>query len=60
MKQRSEQRPTDIQRPSAQPEAEKGRVRDDASRPNSPKRSDETLPADRGAREQESAVQGSE
>lgn len=45
--------------PDAKPDSHV-RIRDESSKPDSEKRGEETIPGDRGAREQESAAQGSE
>jgi hypothetical protein len=62
MKPRADSRPDNTRRPSAPDDRhrEHARVRDEASRPDSSKRNEKTIPADRGAREQESMSQGSE
>jgi hypothetical protein len=60
MKRRAERPPVGKQRPAVRSDDQRPRVRDKSSLPGSPRRSEETLPADRGAREQESTSQGSE
>ena len=60
MKRRVERSPTGTRRPSVRADDKRPRVRDETSLPASRRRSDGTLPADRGAKEQESSTQGSE
>jgi hypothetical protein len=61
MKRRTSSPPAGTRRPSAGAKNRRVRTADkDARSPGLPKRSDDSIPADRGAREKESLSQGSE